>query len=98
MAVRFNPLNNRILVRRAKAADKVSGLIVPEAAKKKMNQGEALAVGPECKGVQVGDTILFGSYSGAMVELNGEELLMLFMDEVHGTLTSLPDSVPSEKA
>jgi chaperonin GroES len=96
MAVDFVPLHDRILVRRVEEQETTrGGLIIPETAKEKPQEGEVLAVG---KGkikedgkvisldVKTGDRILFGRYSGSDIVLDGEEYLIMREDEVLGLL------------
>jgi chaperonin GroES len=96
MTVDFVPLHDRILVRRVEEEEKTrGGLIIPETAKEKPQEGEVLAVG---KGkikedgkvlpldVKPGDRILFGKYSGSDIVLEGEEYLIMREEEVLGLL------------
>jgi chaperonin GroES len=97
MAVRFVPLHDRILVRRVEEQETTStGIIIPDVAKDKPQEGEVLAVG---KGkinedgkvlpldVKAGDRILFGKYSGTDIVFDGEEYLIMREDEVLGIVT-----------
>jgi len=96
MTMRFTPLHDRILVRRIEEQETTKGgLIIPDTAKEKPQEGEVLAVG---KGklkedgkvipldVKKGDRILLGRYSGTDIVVDGEELLIMGEDEVLGTL------------
>ena len=96
MTVDFVPLHDRILVRRVEEKEKTrGGLIIPETAKEKPQEGEVLAVG---RGkikedgkvlpldVKRGDRILFGKYSGSDIVLEGEEYLIMREEEVLGLL------------
>jgi chaperonin GroES len=96
MAVNFVPLHDRILVRRVEEQETTrGGIIIPETAKDKPQEGEVLAVG---KGkikedgkvlpldVKPGDRILFGKYAGAEIQIDGEEYLIMREDEVLGIL------------
>jgi chaperonin GroES len=90
MALR--PLHDRILVRRIEEEEqKVGGIIIPDSAKEKPQQGKVVAVGagkPDKDGkrialdVKQGDTILFGKYSGQEVKVDGEDYLIMREDEV----------------
>lgn len=92
----FRPLHDRILVRRIDADKKTSGgIIIPDTAKEKPQEGEVLAVGPgarDDKGalqpldVKKGDRILFGKWSGTEIKLDGEELLIMKESDVMGVL------------
>lgn len=96
MAVNFVPLHDRILVRRVEEQDTTSGgIIIPDTAKDKPQEGEVLSVG---KGkvnedgkvlpldVKPGNRILFGKYAGTEIILEGEEYLIMREDEVLGIL------------
>ncbi len=92
----FRPLHDRVLVRRVAAEEKTAGgIIVPDTAKEKPQEGEVVAVGPgtlDDKGelrpldVKAGDRILFGKWSGTEVKLNNEELLIMKESDVMGVL------------
>ena len=98
MAVKVRPLHDRILVQRLEETEQmVGGIIIPDTAKEKPQQGKVVAVG---KGkikddgkvlpldVKEGDTILFGKYSGQDIKLDGEEYLIMREDEVLGVIES----------
>jgi chaperonin GroES len=85
------PLNDRVLVKRVEAEERSSGgIIIPDTAKDKPQEGRILSVGPgklekgERTPLQVkeGDRVLFGKYSGTEVKVNGEELVLLREDEI----------------
>jgi chaperonin GroES len=92
--MKFRPLHDRVLVRRITAEEKtVGGIIIPDTAKEKPQEGEVLAVGSGTvneKGevrpldVKAGDRILFGKWSGTEVKINGEELLIMKESDVMG--------------
>jgi chaperonin GroES len=95
----IRPLYDRIVVKRLESQDEktASGLIIPDTAKEKPQEGQVVAVGKGKRledgkvvslDVQVGDRILFGKYSGSEVKLDGEELLIMREDEVLGILES----------
>lgn len=92
----IRPLNDRVLVKRIEEKEQMKGgIIIPDTAKEKPQQGEVIAVGngktldngqrvtPE---VKKGDRILFGKYSGNEVKLDGEEYLIMREDEILGIL------------
>ena len=93
----FRPLHDRVLVRRVEADEKTSGgIIIPDTAKEKPQEGEVVAVGPGArndKGEQValdvkaGDRILFGKWGGTEVKLNGEDLLILKESDILGIVS-----------
>ena len=90
----FRPLHDRILVRRIEATEKTSGgIIIPDTAKEKPQEGEVLAVGPGARDdrgeiialdVQVGNRILFGKWSGTEVKIDGEDLMIMKESDVMG--------------
>jgi len=94
--MKFRPLHDRVLVRRVTAEEKTAGgIIIPDTAKEKPQEGEVIAVGSGTlndKGelrpldVKAGDRILFGKWSGTEVKLEGEELLIMKESDVMGIL------------
>ncbi len=97
MATKLTPLHDRIVVRRiAEASTTASGIIIPDSAKDKPQEGEVVSVG---KGkvneegkvrpldVKEGDRILFGKYAGTEIKIEGDELLIMREEEVLGILT-----------
>ncbi|MEI4482830.1 MULTISPECIES: co-chaperone GroES [unclassified Phyllobacterium] len=90
----FRPLHDRILVRRVEYEEKTSGgIIIPDTAKEKPQEGEVLAVGPGTRNeagqiqpleLKTGDRILFGKWSGTEIKINGEELLIMKESDVMG--------------
>ena len=94
--MKFRPLHDRVLVRRVTAEEKTAGgIIIPDTAKEKPQEGEVVAVGTGTineKGevrpldVKAGDRILFGKWSGTEVKLDGEELLIMKESDIMGIL------------
>ena len=94
----FTPLHDRVLVRRIEGEDKTKGgLIIPDTAKEKPQEGEVVAVGEGARkdsgelipmSVKAGDRILFGKWSGTEVKLDGEELLIMKESDILGVLSS----------
>lgn len=92
----FRPLHDRIVVKRINAEEKSSGgIIIPDTAQEKPQQGEVTAVGRGARNekgeivpldVKVGDVVLFGKWSGTEVKINGEELLIMKESDVMGIL------------
>ena len=92
----FRPLHDRVLVRRIEADEKTSGgIIIPDTAKEKPQEGEVISVGAGAKSeegkvtpldVKAGDKILFGKYSGSDIKVDGEEFMILREDEILGVL------------
>lgn len=90
----FRPLHDRVLVRRIEEDDKTAGgIIIPDTAKEKPQQGEVVAVGSGARGddneiipldVKAGDKILFGKWSGSEVKIDGEELLIMKESDILG--------------
>ncbi|HKH63180.1 MAG TPA: co-chaperone GroES [Flavitalea sp.] len=76
------PLHDRVIVKPAKAEEKsAGGIIIPDTAKEKPQRGTVIAAGPGKKDepvtVKVGDTVLYGKYSGTEIQLEGEDLLIM---------------------
>ena len=94
--MKFRPLQDRILIKRIENESKTSGgIIIPDAAKEKPQEGKVVAVGNGKKlddgstipmDVKKGDTILFGKYSGSEIKLDGIEHLILREDEILGVI------------
>ncbi|MEO1089395.1 MAG: co-chaperone GroES [Pseudomonadota bacterium] len=100
----FTPLHDRVLVRRIDAEEKsAGGIIIPDTAKEKPQQGEVISVGPGARDddgnrltpdVKAGDIILFGKWSGTEVKIDGEELLIMKESDIFGIV----DTSSSAKA
>lgn len=94
MAIR--PLQDRVIVKRLEEERKTaSGIVIPDSAAEKPDQGEVVAVGPGKKDdsgkaipldVKVGDKVLFGKYAGQAVKVNGDEVLVLREDDILGVV------------
>lgn len=97
-SMKFKPLHDRILVRRIESDERTKGgIIIPDTAKEKPQEGEVLAVGPGARNeqgqvteldVKVGDRVLFGKWSGTEIRLDGEDLLIMKESDVMGVLQS----------
>ena len=94
--MKFRPLHDRVVVRRVKSEEKTSGgIIIPDTAKEKPQEGEIIAAGPGARDeagklvpldVKAGDRILFGKWSGTEVKIDGEELLIMKESDVMGII------------
>jgi chaperonin GroES len=94
--MKIRPLHDRVIVKRSDAETKTaSGIIIPDSAKEKPQEGEVLAVGAGVKkedgtilplDVKVGDTVLFGKYAGTDIKLDGEEYVMMKEDDIIGII------------
>jgi chaperonin GroES len=94
--MKFKPLHDRVLVKRIEQEAKTKGgIIIPDTAKEKPQEGEVIAVGPGSRGddgkiipldVKVGDRILFGKWSGSEVKIDGDELLIMKESDLLGIL------------
>ncbi|MBB3527179.1 co-chaperone GroES [Rhizobium sp. 268] len=92
----FRPLHDRILVRRVESQEKTKGgIIIPDTAKEKPQEGEVVAIGPGARNeagqiqaldVKAGDRILFGKWSGTEIKINGEDLLIMKESDVMGII------------
>ncbi|MFL5051041.1 MAG: co-chaperone GroES [Xanthobacteraceae bacterium] len=93
---KFRPLHDRVVVRRLEGEDKTKGgIIIPDTAKEKPQEGEVIAVGPGGRDeagklisldVQAGDRVLFGKWSGTEVKIEGEELLIMKESDIMGVI------------
>jgi chaperonin GroES len=94
--MKFRPLHDRVVVRRLDAEEKSKGgIIIPDTAKEKPQEGEVVAVGPGARDengkvtaldVRAGDRILFGKWSGTEVRIDGEELLIMKESDIMGVI------------
>ena len=94
--MKFRPLHDRIVVRRVSSEEKTKGgIIIPDTAKEKPQEGEVIAVGPGARNdqgqivaldVKVGDRVLFGKWSGTEIKIDGEELLIMKEADVMGVI------------
>ncbi len=94
--MKFRPLHDRVVVRRIEADQKTAGgIIIPDTAKEKPQEGEVLAVGPGARDesgklqaldVKAGDRVLFGKWSGTEVKIDGEDLLIMKESDIMGVL------------
>jgi chaperonin GroES len=92
----FRPLHDRVVVRRVEEETKTKGgIIIPDTAKEKPQQGEVVAVGPGARNdkgeivaldVKVGDRVLFGKWSGTEVKIDGDELLIMKESDIMGVV------------
>jgi chaperonin GroES len=94
--MKFRPLHDRVLVRRVEQEEKTAGgIIIPDTAKEKPQEGEIIAAGPGARGedgtlhpldVKAGDRVLFGKWSGTEVKVDGEDLLIMKESDVLGVI------------
>ncbi|NYZ17172.1 co-chaperone GroES [Azospirillum sp. RWY-5-1] len=102
----FKPLHDRVLVRRVESDTKTrGGIIIPDTAKEKPQEGEVLAVGPGARDesgrlvaldVKPGDRVLFGKWSGTEVKIDGEDLLIMKESDILGIIEGVAE--PARKA
>jgi chaperonin GroES len=98
--MKFRPLHDRVVVRRLEQEEKTAGgIIIPDTAKEKPQEGEVVAVGPGARGedgvlhpldVKPGDRVLFGKWSGTEVKIDGEELMIMKESDVMGVIEGKP--------
>ena len=96
MATNIRPLHDRVIVKRIEEGEQVrGGIIIPDTAKEKPQEGEVIAAGEgkykddgtrQALDVKVGDRVLFGKYSGSEIKIDGEEYLIMREDEILGIL------------
>ena len=94
--MQFRPLHDRVVVRRLEGEEKTKGgIIIPDTAKEKPQEGEVVAVGPGARDeqgkltppdVKAGDRVLFGKWSGTEVKIDGEDLLIMKESDIMGVL------------
>jgi chaperonin GroES len=94
--MKFKPLHDRVLVRRIEQEDKTKGgIIIPDTAKEKPQEGEIIAAGPGARkddgnlvplDVKAGDRVLFGKWSGTEVKIDGEDLLIMKESDILGII------------
>lgn len=94
--MKFSPLHDRVLVRRVDSDEKTAGgIIIPDTAKEKPQEGKVVSVGPGARddsgklielSVKTGNHILFGKWSGTEVKVDGEDLLIMKESDILGTL------------
>jgi chaperonin GroES len=97
MATNIKPLHDRVIVRRIEEGEQIrGGIIIPDSAKEKPQEGEVIAVGEgkykedgtrQTLDVRAGDRVLFGKYSGSEIKLDGEELMIMREDEILGIIS-----------
>ena len=94
--MKVRPLHDRVLIKRIEEQETVKGIIIPDTAKEKSQEGEVIAVGAgkmlengsvAALEVKAGDRILFGKYSGTEIKLEDQDYLILREDEIVGILT-----------
>ena len=95
----FRPLHDRVVVRRIESEEKTAGgIIIPDTAKEKPQQGEIIAVGPGARNekgeripidLKAGDRVLFGKWSGTEVRLDGQDLLIMKEADILGVLENV---------
>jgi chaperonin GroES len=106
--MKFRPLHDRVVVRRLEEEERTKGgIIIPDTAKEKPQQGEVIAVGPGARNeqgqvvaldVKEGDRILFGKWSGTEVKIDGEDLLIMKESDILGVLDTHSEGKGKKKA
>jgi chaperonin GroES len=94
--MKFRPLHDRIVVRRVDSEEKTKGgIIIPDTAKEKPQEGEVIAIGPGARNeqgqivaldVKAGDRVLFGKWSGTEIKIDGEDLLIMKEADILGVI------------
>ncbi len=100
--MKFRPLHDRVVVKRIAAEQKsAGGIIIPDTAKEKPQEGEVVAVGPGARNergelialeLKPGDRVLFGKWSGTEVKLDGEELLIMKESDIMGVIEPVAEA------
>ena len=96
MATKIRPLHDRVIVKRIEEEEKTKGgIIIPDSAKEKPQEGKIVAVGPGARGddnelvpldVKAGDRVLFGKWSGTEVKIDGDDLLIMKESDIMGVI------------
>jgi chaperonin GroES len=107
MSTNITPLHDRVIVRRIEEGEQVrGGIIIPDTAKEKPQEGEVVAAGQgkykedgtrQALDVKAGDRVLFGKYSGSEIKIDGEELLIMREDEILGIIARAGAATGSKK-
>jgi chaperonin GroES len=107
MSTNITPLHDRVIVRRIEEGEQVrGGIIIPDSAKEKPQEGEVVAAGAgkykedgsrQALDVKAGDRVLFGKYSGSEIKIDGEELLIMREDEILGIISRAGAASGSKK-
>jgi chaperonin GroES len=94
--MKFRPLHDRVVIRRIEGEEKTKGgIIIPDTAKEKPQEGEVIAVGPGARDesgklqpldLKAGDRVLFGKWSGTEVKIDGQELLIMKESDIMGVI------------
>jgi chaperonin GroES len=100
--MKFRPLHDRVVIRRIEGDEKTKGgIIIPDTAKEKPQEGEVIAAGPGARDergklvpldLKAGDRVLFGKWSGTEVKIDGEDLLIMKESDVMGVIEGAPAS------
>jgi chaperonin GroES len=108
MATNITPLHDRVIVRRIDEGEQVrGGIIIPDTAKEKPQEGEVVAVGAgkykedgtrQALDVKTGDRVLFGKYSGSEIKIDGEELMIMREDEILGIIARAGAATSTRKS
>jgi len=107
MSTNITPLHDRVIVRRIEEGEQIrGGIIIPDSAKEKPQEGEVVAAGEgkykedgtrQALDVKPGDRVLFGKYSGSEIKIDGEELLIMREDEILGIIARAGAASGSKK-
>jgi len=85
--MRFRPLGDKVLIKRIEEVTTKTGIIIPTTSKDKPLEGEIVAISDEIeKNISVGDKVLYGKYAGAEVTIDGEDYLLMSVDDINGVL------------
>ncbi len=108
MATKITPLHDRVIVRRIDEGEQVrGGIIIPDTAKEKPQEGEVVAAGlgkykedgtRQALDVKKGDRVLFGKYSGSEIKIDGEELMIMREDEILGIIARAGAATSTKKS
>ena len=84
--MRFRPLGPRVVVKRKDEKTTKNGIIIPDNSKEKPLEGTVMSIGDEVENIKVGETVLYGKYSGSDITIDGEDYILLMTEDVQGIL------------
>ena len=84
--MRFRPLGPRVVVKRKDEKTTKTGIILPDNSKEKPLEGTVMSIGDEVENIEIGETVLYGKYSGSDITIDGEDYILLMLEDVQGIL------------
>lgn len=84
--MRFRPIEDKLLIKRKEELQTKTGIIIPDTTKEKPLEGTVVSKSKDVDGIEVGETVLFGKYSGNDITIDGEDYILLSKDDIAGIL------------